>query len=169
MGQLPVLSINQFQFSETQEDLYVNILSEHLVVHDATISAPHKHDFYLVVLFTQGNGIHEVDFNSYPIEKGALFLINPGQTHYWKFFDKVEGYIFFHSKEYYDFHFPNRNINNYPFYYSTLNPCALYLEHPEVLRYILMFKEVEFPQRSSLQGCMSGVPVRSKDLRAWEL
>jgi AraC-like DNA-binding protein len=95
-----------------------------------------------VVLFTQGSGIHEVDFNSYPIQKGALFLINPGQTHSWKFFDKVEGYIFFHSKAYYDFHFSNKNINNYPFYYSALNPPALFLNHNEVLNYITVFRDI---------------------------
>lgn len=142
MNKFPILNINQFHFDTKNEGFYANILSEHLLVHDATISAPHKHNFYLVVLFTQGSGIHEVDFNTYPVKKGAMFLINPGQTHYWKFFEKTEGYIFFHSKEYYDFHFPNKSINNYPFYYSTMNPSALFLNHTDVLRYILVFKDI---------------------------
>jgi AraC family transcriptional activator of pobA len=142
VNKLPILNIDQFQNNKGEEELYANILSDHLIVHDATISAPHKHDFYLTVLFTQGSGVHEVDFNSYPIKKGALFLINPGQTHYWNFFEKVEGYIFFHSKEYYDFHFPNKSINKYPFYYSVFNPSVLFLDHNQVLNYILVFKDI---------------------------
>ena len=85
MEKLPILSINQFRIEKGKEDRYANILSHHLITHDAEINKPHKHDFYLVVLFTEGTGVHEVDFNTYPIKKGALFLIKPGQTHFWKF------------------------------------------------------------------------------------
>lgn len=142
MNKLPVLNINQFKIEKGKEDLYASILSEHLVIHDAAINKPHKHDFYLIVLFTEGEGIHEIDFKTYPIKEGALFLIKPGQTHFWKFSEKVEGYIFFHSKSFYDFHFPNKRIMNYPFFHNYLNASVLYLEKKSVVSYVQLFKNI---------------------------
>jgi AraC-like DNA-binding protein len=142
MNKLPVLNINQFKIEKGKEDLYASILSEHLVVHDTAINKPHKHDFYLTVLFTEGEGIHEIDFKTYPIKEGALFLIKPGQTHFWKFSEKAEGYIFFHSKSFYDFHFPNKKIDNYPFFYSRFNASALYLNKNNTVSFIVLFKKI---------------------------
>jgi len=142
MNKLPVLNINQFKIEKGKEDLYASILSEHLLVHDSAINKPHKHDFYLTVLFTEGAGVHEIDFKTYPVNEGALFLIKPGQTHYWKFTEKAEGYIFFHSKSFYDFHFPNKQIDNYPFFYSRFNASALYLNKINVASFITLFKKI---------------------------
>jgi len=142
MNKLPVLNINQFKIEKGKEDLYASILSEHLVIHDATINKPHKHDFYLTVLFTEGAGVHEIDFKTYPIKEGALFLIKPGQTHFWKFTEKAEGYIFFHSKSFYDFHFPNKQIDNYPFFYSRFNASALYLNKTDTVSFVTLFTKI---------------------------
>ncbi|MBL4669694.1 MAG: helix-turn-helix transcriptional regulator [Flavobacteriales bacterium] len=142
MNKFPILNINQFKIEKGKEDLYASILSEHLVVHDATINKPHKHDFYLIVLFTKGVGVHEIDFKTHPVKEGALFLIKPGQTHYWKFSEKAEGYIFFHSKSFYDFHFPNKGIDNYPFFYSWFNASALYLNKSDAVNFIDLFKKI---------------------------
>jgi len=142
MNKLPVLNINQFKIEKGKEDLYASILSEHLLVHDSAINKPHKHDFYLTVLFTEGAGVHEIDFKTYPVNEGALFLIKPGQTHYWKFTEKAEGYIFFHSKSFYDFHFPNKQIDNYPFFYSRFNASALYLNKINVASFVTLFIKI---------------------------
>jgi len=142
MNKLPVLNINQFKIEKGKEDLYASILSEHLLIHDSAINKPHKHDFYLTVLFTEGAGVHEIDFKTYPVNEGALFLIKPGQTHYWKFTEKAEGYIFFHSKSFYDFHFPNKQIDNYPFFYSRFNASALYLNKINVASFVTLFIKI---------------------------
>jgi len=83
--------------------------------------------------------VHEVDFNSYPIKRGALFLMNPGQTHHWEFTEAAKGFIFFHSKEFYNLSFPNKNIDDYPFFYTSYNLPFLLLKEKEIGLFIGFF------------------------------
>lgn len=135
MSGLPVLNIKQFDFKANDGNFYANDFAEHLRTYHASITKPHKHDFYLIVLFTEGKGIHEVDFNSYTIERGALFLLTPGQTHHWEFTERAEGYIFFHSAEFYRLLFPNKNIDDYPAFYSAYNSPLLLLNEDAITSY----------------------------------
>jgi AraC family transcriptional activator of pobA len=127
----PILSIHQFDENGKEHELYVNTFTGHLKKHQAHISLPHKHDFYLSVLFTQGTGFHEVDFNRYDVRPGTVFFLQPGQTHYWEFSDDVEGIIFFHSPDYFHLNFPHQPLANFPFFFSRQNKPFLQL--PETL------------------------------------
>jgi AraC-like DNA-binding protein len=76
-------------------------------------------------MFTKGTGVHEIDFNSYKIKQGRVFFLKPGQVHHWKFFTEPEGFIFFHSKEFYEMHYVLHELKTFPFYYSYQNPPLL--------------------------------------------
>lgn len=67
----------------------------HLKSSHKHIEKPHRHDFYVTVLFTHGSGVHEIDFQSYDVQPGSLFFLSPGQIHSWELSDDTEGYIFF--------------------------------------------------------------------------
>jgi len=41
----------------------------------------HVHGFYEIVWFEEGEGVHYVDFNEYPVTPGTVFFISPGQIH----------------------------------------------------------------------------------------
>ncbi|WP_298247789.1 helix-turn-helix domain-containing protein [uncultured Christiangramia sp.] len=129
-----VLDIDQFKSSSLLNDFYVNTFSEHFKTNKRLIFTPHSHNFYLCVLFTQGTGVHEIDFNSYNINPGKIFFLTPGQTHFWKFDSQPDGFIFFHSKEFYDMHYLAHKLRTFPFYYSYQNPPLLDLPQndPEV-------------------------------------
>lgn len=139
MDHLPVYSIKEFNSEEIQ--LYVNDLNEHLTKHHF-IHTPHKHDFYLCVLFVKGTGIHEIDFQSYDIQPGSVFFLNPGQFHNWIFDSKVEGYIFFHSREFYDLNYQNRQLENFPFYFSEYNSPVVYLDEPGIIEMSTSFQQI---------------------------
>lgn len=124
---IPVLKINQFQKEEPLDDFYINSFSNHIHLNNLLISKPHKHNFYLCVLFTKGSGIHDIDFNSYPVAPGKVFFLRPGQTHFWKFTEKPEGFIFFHSQACYELIFLEHKLNEFPFFYSFQNPPVLTL------------------------------------------
>jgi AraC-like DNA-binding protein len=125
---LPVLQIEQFDhahgsYTRNDHEFYANTLSRHLK-HHHFIHTPHKHDFFLCMLFTRGKGTHEIDFNTYPVKPGSVFLMNPGQTHNWILTDDADGYIFFHSREFYEFDLANERLRNFPFYQSVhAGPC----------------------------------------------
>lgn len=44
-------------------------------------SLAHIHDFYEIIWFRKGSGVHHVDFNTYPVLPGTVFFISPGQVH----------------------------------------------------------------------------------------
>ena len=95
MEKLPILNIDQFRTSNTNGSFYANTFSEHLKNNHKTISVPHKHDFYLAVLFISGTGVHEIDFESHTIKPGSVFLLKPGQTHHWEFTSDSNWVYFF--------------------------------------------------------------------------
>lgn len=41
----------------------------------------HVHNFYEIIWFTEGEGVHSVDFREYPVAPGTLFFVAPGQVH----------------------------------------------------------------------------------------
>ena len=115
--ELPIYSINKFEILNNEGDFYTNYLNKHVDSHHFT-NFPHKHDFFLVILFTQGKGKHEVDFETFKIEKGSLFVLKPGQMHYWELSDDVDGFVFFHSREFFDQGFFSLSIKDFHFYNS---------------------------------------------------
>ncbi|UUC43825.1 helix-turn-helix domain-containing protein [Flavobacterium cerinum] len=123
-----ILDIKQFEPGENRKEFYANTIENHIITNHRNIHKPHKHNFYLTVLFTQGTGIHEIDFTSYPVKPGSLFFLNPGQTHHWELSEDIRGYIFFHTQTFYDLHYNRVKINNYPFFYSVQNAPFLYLD-----------------------------------------
>ena len=127
MKKINILGIHQFNEGDSPEDFYANTLEDHLQTRHKDISVPHKHNFYLAVLFTKGTGIHEVDFTSYNITPGALFFLNPGQTHHWELSADTRGYIFFHTQAFYDLHYTHNRLSRFPFYYSVHNSPLLHV------------------------------------------
>lgn len=43
--------------------------------------APHRHDYFEIILVESGNGHQIIDFSPYNIEGGKLYIIYPGQMH----------------------------------------------------------------------------------------
>jgi AraC-like DNA-binding protein len=44
---------------------------------------PQRIDFYQLLLFTAGQGIHTVDLVRYPVSRGTLIMVRPGQVQEW--------------------------------------------------------------------------------------
>ena len=153
MIKIPILKIDQFKESKPLDDFYINSFSNHIELNKKLLDKPHSHNFYLCVLFTEGTGTHEIDFNSYSINPGKVFFLKPGQTHFWKFDSKPEGYIFFHSQEFYDIKFLGHTLNSFPFFYSNQNPPLLELSQRKLSQLKLKFKEVytEYQQQNILR------------------
>ncbi|MDP2526259.1 helix-turn-helix transcriptional regulator [Maribacter dokdonensis] len=139
---IPVLHISQFLKNKPLHSLYVNSFADHIQINKNLINKPHSHNFYLCVIFTKGTGTHEIDFDTYPIEPGKVFFLKPGQTHFWKFESQPEGYIFFHSQEFYELKFLDHSLNSFPFYYSNQNPPLLQLSKEKLIHLTTVFQEL---------------------------
>lgn len=127
--QLPVYDIEKFRYLGEESNFYANTFKAHLKQHHHFILAPHRHDFYVGMLFTNGSGTHQIEFNNYEIKPGHVFMIAPGEVHDWNLSMDVDGYIFFHTKEYFDLNFTHEKVDDYPFYCSLRNNPLIILKN----------------------------------------
>jgi len=142
MKHITILQIDQFEQEVPMTDFYSNDIKSHLKNNENHFYKPHSHDFFLCVLFTKASGIHEIDFSTYEVKAGSVFFLKPGQTHYWKFDKLPEGYIFFHTKDFYELHFSNSKLEQFPFYYSHKNSPSLSLTPHQTKLLESRFKDI---------------------------
>lgn len=60
---------------------------------DPDIEWPHRHAFYSLVWFTEGNGFYVIDFQEYEIKKDRIFFVSPRQVHNWDYSENSYGYV----------------------------------------------------------------------------
>lgn len=152
--ELPILNIQQFQNTFGEDSFYANIFSSHLRCNHTQVTTPHKHNFYLSVCFTHGHGTHEIDFQSFPIQAGSVFFLHPGQTHNWELSDDIEGYIFFHSRAFYDRQFARKSILDFPIFHSSRFKPFLQLPTQQITKVMETFQTIvsEYPIQSIAKG-----------------
>ena len=134
MKTFPILHLDQFPFDHSN-GFYANTFCDHIASHHSILTRPHKHDFFFTVFFLRGSGKHEVDFTSYEIKKGSIFMLNPGQVHHWTFSDDTEGYVLLHTKDFYELAFPNRSIYDFPFFNLLQKKPHFLLNQNQLLRF----------------------------------
>ena len=139
---ITILDINQLQNHENEKDFYVNNLRDHIFLNKSKITKPHKHSSYLCILFTKGIGTHEIDFNTYEVKPGNLFVISAGKTHHWELSDDADGYIFTHTKEAYDLHYAHNMISNFPFFQSVQNSPLIELQENQMAEMVSLFESM---------------------------
>jgi AraC family transcriptional activator of pobA len=141
MKQLPIYGINAFLESGMVHSFYANELKTHLESH-RFVNTPHKHSTFITILFTAGSGSHNIDFNTYEVRAGSVFLLTPGQVHSWELSEDVQGYVFFHTQAFYNDVYLTRKLDHFPFFYLQTNYPVIYLEAQEVLRFETLFKAI---------------------------
>jgi AraC family transcriptional regulator, transcriptional activator of pobA len=75
-----------------QEDIQISRFAPYLDIHP-NLHLPHKHNFYHLVLFTEGGGSHAIDFTSFKVKPFQVYFMIPGQVHGWSFEGRVDGYV----------------------------------------------------------------------------
>lgn len=76
--------------------LQEKLSSKHLV----SFTTPHLLEFYALVLITEGNYRHFLDFKTYHLKVGDLFLISPNQIHYFHDTEGFDGNIIIFSEKF---------------------------------------------------------------------
>lgn len=139
MKKYPIYNIQRFNCNSVNSDLYINTFKNHLIDH-SFVEEPHRHNSYVLVFFTKGSGIHEIDFDVFTIQPGSMFFLQPGQMHHWNLSDDVEGFVIFYSQEMYNLYFGQKTIADYPFYSSVDNKPEMVFDASE-LKAILPYFE----------------------------
>lgn len=112
----PVIGIQEFRKGQTagrKELLYNELHGE------KHIDKPHKHDFFIIVLFDNASGIHHIDFKDYVIGNRQVHILFPDQVHKWNIELKTTGYQLMIDKVFFEkfssyFRFSFTNYINHP-------------------------------------------------------
>lgn len=131
MKKVPVYTLQNFTTTTHKNSLYINTFKNHLIAH-SFIEQSHRHNFYLMVLFTNGTGTHQIDTNTFDIKRGSLYVLKPGQAHGWELSNDIDGYILFYTDEMYNLHFGNKKIEEYPFYEASKNISEIIFNEKEL-------------------------------------
>jgi len=73
-------------------DILVSRFAEYAQTHHH-LHYPHRHNFYHFVLFTEGAGTHNIDFENFEVKPYQIYFMIPGQVHSWDFEGEVDGYV----------------------------------------------------------------------------
>ncbi|MFV8440878.1 AraC family transcriptional regulator [Flavobacterium sp. LB2P44] len=141
MIKYPIYDIQRFNCSAVNSDLYINTFENHLINH-SFVEEPHRHNSYVLVFFTKGSGIHEIDFDVFSIQPGSMFFLQPGQMHHWDLSDDVEGFVILYSGEMYNLYFGKKTISDYPFYSSVDNKPEMVFDASESEAILPYFKSL---------------------------
>src|SRR5690554_7008813 len=61
---------------------------------------PHKHDAYFELVFlSEGEGFHWIEEEEFRVTALEVYLLQPGQVHYWQFTAVPKGFVVLRSEE----------------------------------------------------------------------
>lgn len=113
---IPILNMEKFregQLAGRKEILFNELNGER------RIEKPHKHDFFIIILFAQADGVHNIDSIDYPVGNHEVHVLCPGQMHKWTIKAGTLGYQLMGEKSFFGhfapyFRFSFTNYQNHP-------------------------------------------------------
>lgn len=113
---VPVIGIHGFRKGQVagRAELIFNELQGKLL-----IEKPHKHDFFIIILFDQAQGTHNIDSVDYQIANHQIHVLFPGQMHKWNIKNGTMGYQLMIERSFFEqfapyFRFSFTNYQNHP-------------------------------------------------------
>ncbi|HEV7350079.1 AraC family transcriptional regulator [Telluribacter sp.] len=137
-GEAPVLKIFRFKNSPPESKTTAPGL---LPVTPLPTNAPHRHSYYEILFFEEGQGFHEVDFRTYPVSAPSVHFLPPGKVHLLTPTSDCRGYIMAFSEGFYSFYGTPQSVplSQVPFFQSGVHEPVLSLneETKRYLQYLL--------------------------------
>jgi AraC family transcriptional regulator, transcriptional activator of pobA len=127
--EIPIYCIETFAKPEQQQQPRFDIkVLESLVEDFPFTNRPHRHDFYDLLIITQGSGTHTIDFVTYEVEPCSIFFLTPGQVHSWNLSRDVRGFSIFFEPEFYLLNRPSGALRDLPFFHGVASEPVMYLD-----------------------------------------
>ncbi|KAA3663912.1 MAG: helix-turn-helix domain-containing protein [Chloroflexi bacterium] len=92
--------------------------------------APDRHTFYALFWIAKGEGFHHIDYTRYEIQPQTLYLMRPGQSHFFEVVEKPMGISIFFLEE---FLYLNNQFQPTELFYLIDQCPALYLKQSQAV------------------------------------
>ena len=126
-AKFPVFGISDLTANKTGRDfLVVDRFGSYLTA-NPHLHTMHRHSFYHLVYFTKGKGKQLIDFETFAVQPGCIYFMNPSQVHQWKFEGPVDGYIINFSATFFDEVLGRAIPDSFPFFSGDLQQQVLLL------------------------------------------
>ena len=79
----------------------------------------HRHNYYMVMVVTKGEGWQLIDFESYRVRPGRIFVMYPGQVHAWEEYTDLEGFLVFFTQGFFTERYNDNNLREFPFFNTS--------------------------------------------------
>ncbi|MVN90235.1 AraC family transcriptional regulator [Mucilaginibacter aquatilis] len=137
-----------------QDDILISRFAPYLQRHQ-NLQMAHKHTFYHLVFFTQGDGSHTIDFEQFDVKPYQIYFMVPGQVHSWAFKGDVDGYVINFSVPFFNsFLLKPDYLEQFSFFNGSTANAVIDLPqqvHKEILAlFEQLVTEGEAPQRLGL-------------------
>ncbi|BAV04781.1 AraC-type DNA-binding protein [Filimonas lacunae] len=129
----PTYGIGNLVAEKSKDDLWVADRFKAYLSNNPHLQVVHGHSYYHLLYFTEGSGEHVIDFTHYPVKKGSVYFMKPGQVHRWFFGDAPDGYVINFSDGFLEQAFVRSQILElFPFWEPMVGPQVV--EVPETMQ-----------------------------------
>lgn len=136
---IPIIGIHGFrkgQIAGREEIIFNELHGKRL------IEKPHKHDFFIIILFDQAQGTHNIDSIDYQIGNHQIHVLFPGQMHKWDIETGTTGYQLMIERSFFEqfapyFRFSFTNYQNHPVIQLTDEAFQLLLYEFDAIKHEL--------------------------------
>jgi len=124
------------------EDILISRFAPYLARHK-NLQLPHRHNFYHLVMFTQGSGNHAIDFQSFDVNPYQIYFMVPGQVHSWDFRGNIDGYVVNFSVPFFqEFLYRADYLEQFPFFNGTVKDKVINIAHDHQQQIKQLFEQI---------------------------
>jgi AraC family transcriptional activator of pobA len=124
----------------------------------------HRHSFYHLLYFTEGKGEHVIDFVKFPVKKGMIYFMKPGQVHGWDFKGNVDGYIINFSPTFLDQLLLSSNLlDQFSFFGSDVEKQVMVLSKSVQEKVVQIFEKIvgeQYAQKTNSQMMIASLMLQ---------
>lgn len=139
----PTFGIGNLVAEKSKDELWVADRFKQYLSNNPHLQVAHGHSYYHLLYFTQGSGEHVIDFTHYPVQKGAIYFMKPGQVHNWYFTTPADGYVINFSDGFFEQAFIRSQVlEHFPFWEPMAGPQVIQLPAPEQKKVEAVFEQI---------------------------
>ena len=86
--------------NKINESIDVSTIDQWINLYPESLKQTHAHNFYEIIWFIEGTGLHEINFKNYNVNPGTMFFISPNQLHCTKNLVDHKGYVISFSDDF---------------------------------------------------------------------
>ena len=150
------LRCNSFAAADKHLDVF---RFEDFIQGSPQFTIPHRHNYYMLFLATDGTGSHLIDFQSYPISPGMVFLMHPGMVHAWESTNHLKGILVFFDADFFTRRYNDNSLLGFSFFNTPSS--APFITTDETEKPLLPFLFQQLLEEFSTNDCKVQSAIRS--------